>query len=271
MERRLAAILSADVVGYSRLMAADEKATHERLKALWKDLIEPKITEHHGRMVKLMGDGALVEFASVVDAIQCAPAIQTGIAEHEAGVPEEDRIAFRIGINIGDIIIEGDDIYGSSVNLAVRLQALADAGGICVSQTAYDHVRDKVNLAFEAAGEHAVKNVPEPVVVYRVVRGRANSNRLPDPTGRPKARVRPPSQSFHSRALSAMSGGSDLRQKSARTSSQTSRATRICRLSPDRPHCPSKAALPMCAGSAGNLGFAMCWKAAFRQAAAGSG
>ncbi len=190
MERRLAAIFAADVVGYSRLMVADEKGTHERLKALWKDLIAPKIAEHHGRIVKLTGDGALVEFASVVDAIECAHAIQIGVAEHEADVPEEERIAFRIGINIGDIIIEGDDIYGSSVNLAVRVQALADSGGICISQTAYDHVRDKINLAFEAAGEHAVKNIPDPVVVYRVALKGADPNRLPNRTGRPQAGLR---------------------------------------------------------------------------------
>jgi TolB-like protein/class 3 adenylate cyclase len=183
MERRLAAIMAADVVGYSRLMAADEAGTHARLKALWNDLIEPRIAEHRGRIVKRTGDGALVEFASVVDATECAPALQLGVVEHEAEVPEEERIAFRIGITIGDIIIEGDDIYGSSVNLAVRLQALAEAGGICISQTAYDHVRDKVDLPFEAAGEHAVKNIPDPVVVYRAGPRGADSNHLSNRSG----------------------------------------------------------------------------------------
>ena len=128
MERRLAAILAADVVGYSRLMAVDEKGTHARLKALRQDFIEPKIAEHHGRIVKLMGDGALVEFASVVDAVECAVAIQNGAAERQAELPEDQRIAFRIGINIGDIIIEDDDIYGDGVNIAARLEAAGPAG-----------------------------------------------------------------------------------------------------------------------------------------------
>jgi adenylate cyclase len=183
MERRLAAILLADMVGYSRLMAADEKGTHARLKALRQNFIEPKISEHHGRIVKLMGDGAMVEFASVVDAVECAAAIQQGVAERQSDAPEDQRIAFRIGINIGDIIVEDDDIYGSSVNFAVRLQALAEAGGICISQTAYDHVRDKVDLAFEAAGEHPVKNVPDPVVVYRAALKGADSNHPPNRLG----------------------------------------------------------------------------------------
>ena len=128
MARRLAAILAADVVGYSRLMAADETGTHARLKALRQDFIEPKIAEHHGRVVKLMGDGALVEFASVVDAVECAAAIQSGVAERQAELPEDRRIAFRIGINIGDVIIEGDDIYGDGVNVAARLEELAEPG-----------------------------------------------------------------------------------------------------------------------------------------------
>ena len=123
MARRLAAILAADVVGYSRLMAADEKGTHARLKALRQDFIEPKIAEHHGRVVKLMGDGALVEFASVVDAVECAAAIQKGVAERQADLPEDRRIAFRIGINIGDVIIEEGDIYGDGVNVAARLES----------------------------------------------------------------------------------------------------------------------------------------------------
>jgi adenylate cyclase len=169
MARRLAAILAADVVGYSRLMAADEAGTHARLKALRKDLIEPKIAEHHGRLTKLMGDGALVEFASVVDAVECAAAIQNGVAEHQAEMPELERIAFRIGINIGDVIIEGDDIYGDGVNVAARLEQLAGPGEICVSRTVYDHAKARVAFGFEPIGEHKVKNIPEPVVVYRVV------------------------------------------------------------------------------------------------------
>jgi adenylate cyclase len=169
MARRLAAILAADVVGYSRLMAADERGTHARLKALRQDFIEPKIAEHHGRIVKLMGDGALVEFGSVVDAVECAAAIQTGVAEREVEVPDDQRIAFRIGLNIGDIIIEDDDIYGDGVNVAARLEALAEPGGICVSRNVYNQVKNKVEFGFEPMGEHRVKNIPEPVVVYRVL------------------------------------------------------------------------------------------------------
>jgi TolB-like protein/class 3 adenylate cyclase len=168
-ERRLAAILAADVVGYSRLMAADEQGTHTRLKLLRKDVVEPTIAEYHGRIVKLMGDGILVEFASVVDAVECAAAIQKGIAERQGEVPVDQRVAFRMGINIGDIIIEDGDIYGGGVNIATRLESLAEPGGICVSQTVYNHVQDKVEFGFEQAGEHRFKNIPEPVVVYRVV------------------------------------------------------------------------------------------------------
>ncbi len=173
MERRLAAILAADVVGYSRLMAADENGTYARLKALRQDFIEPKIAEHHGRTVKLMGDGALVEFASVVHAVEGAVALQQGIAARQTEVPADQRIAFRIGINIGDIILEEDDIYGDGVNVAARLEALARPGGICLSRSVYDQVKDKVAFGFEAMGEHNIKNIPEPVTVYRVLPERA--------------------------------------------------------------------------------------------------
>jgi adenylate cyclase len=171
MERRLAAILAADVVGYSRLMAIDESGTHARLKTLRREIVEPAIARHHGRVVKLMGDGALVEFASVVQAVECAVAIQDGVAEHEAERPGDQRIAFRIGINIGDILIEDDDIYGGGVNIAARLEALAAPGGICVSRNVYNQVKDKVPFGFVAMGEHRVKNIPEPVSVYRVLSG----------------------------------------------------------------------------------------------------
>jgi adenylate cyclase len=169
MARRLAAILAADVVGYSRLMATDEQGTHARLKALRQTFIEPKIVEHHGRVVKLMGDGALIEFASVVDAVECAAAMQAGVAERQADLPEEQRITFRIGINIGDVIIEGEDIYGDGVNVAARLEALAEPGEICVSRTAYNHAKAKVPFGFEPMGEHRVKNIPEPITVYRMI------------------------------------------------------------------------------------------------------
>jgi TolB-like protein/class 3 adenylate cyclase/Flp pilus assembly protein TadD len=168
-ERKLAAILAADVVGYSRLVGNDEAGTIARLRALRKECIEPLVAEYHGRVVKLMGDGALVEFVSAVDAVECAVAIQKGVAEREAALPKDQRLVFRIGVNIGDILVEDGDILGDGVNVAARLEALAQPGGICVSRTVYDHVRNKVDLGFEPMGAHRVKNIPEPVTVYRVV------------------------------------------------------------------------------------------------------
>ena len=168
MERRLAAILAADVVGYSRLMGEDEVGTLERLKAHRRELIDPEIAQHHGRIVKLMGDGALVEFASVVDAVSCAVAIQREMAMRNAETPTAQRIEFRIGINVGDVIVEGSDIYGEGVNVAARLEALAEPGGICISRGARDQVRDKLDLALEDLGDQAVKNIARPVRVFRV-------------------------------------------------------------------------------------------------------
>jgi adenylate cyclase len=168
VERRLAAILAADVVGYSRLVGADEAGTIARLKALRKELIEPLIAEYRGRVVKLVGDGALVEFASAVDAVECAVAIQNGVAECQAVEAEDRRIAFRIGINLGDIIVEDGDILGDGVNVAARLEGLAEPGGICVARNVHNQVKAKLALPFEAMGEHRVKNITEPVTVYRV-------------------------------------------------------------------------------------------------------
>jgi adenylate cyclase len=144
--RRLAAILAADVAGYSRLMGADEEGTLERVKALRRELIDPKIAEHHGRIVKTTGDGMLVEFGSVVDALRCAVEVQQAIAERNMGVALGSRIQLRVGINLGDVIVEGDDLYGDGVNIAARIEALADAGGVFVSNTVHDHVRDRVSL-----------------------------------------------------------------------------------------------------------------------------
>ena len=166
--RRLAAILAADVAGYSRLMGADEEGTLERLKALRRELLDPKIAEHHGRIVKTTGDGLLVEFASVVDAVRCAVEVQQAMAERNAGVAADSRIELRIGINLGDVIVEGDDIYGDGVNIAARLEALADPGGVFVSNTVHDHVRDRLPFVFEDLGEQQVKNIARPVRVYRV-------------------------------------------------------------------------------------------------------
>ena len=164
--RRLTAILAADVAGYSRLMGADEEGTHERLKAHLQELIEPKIAGHRGRIVKNAGDGFLAEFASVVDAVRCAVEIQQGMADRNAGTPPEAPIEFRVGINLGDVIAEGEDIFGDGVNVAARLEALAEPGGICISRVVRDQVRDRVDYTFEDLGEQSVKNIARPVRVF---------------------------------------------------------------------------------------------------------
>jgi len=164
--RRLAAILAADVVGYSRLMGADEEGTHERFKANLVELIDPKVREHHGRIVKTTGDGVLADFASVVDAVRSAAEIQLAMADRDLELAEERRLRFRIGINLGDVIVDGDDIYGDGVNIAVRLEGLAAPGGICVSGTVRDHIGDRLPYAFEDLGEQSVKNIARPVRVY---------------------------------------------------------------------------------------------------------
>src|SRR3984893_8286698 len=168
VQRRLAAILAADVAGYSRLMGVDEEGTLTALKKLRRELADPKIKEHRGRIVKTTGDGLLVEFASVVDAVRCAVDVQREMSERNTGVPAERRIQFRIGINLGDIIKDGRDIYGDGVNVAARLEALAEPGGICVNRVVRDQVRDKLDFAFEDAGEQRVKNIARPLRVYHV-------------------------------------------------------------------------------------------------------
>src|ERR1700726_2947127 len=169
VQRRLAAILAADVAGYSRLMGADEEGTLAALKELRRELADPKIKEHRGRIVKTTGDGLLVEFASVVDAVRCAVEVQQEMAERNVGVPEEQRIQFRIGINLGDIIKDGRDIYGDGVNVAARLEALAEPGGICVNRVVRDQVRNKLDIAFGDMGEQQVKNIARPVRAYRIL------------------------------------------------------------------------------------------------------
>jgi TolB-like protein/class 3 adenylate cyclase/Flp pilus assembly protein TadD len=164
--RRLAAILAADVAGYSRLMGADEEGTHERLRAHHRQLIDPKISEHHGRIVKTTGDGVRAEFASVVDAVRCASEIQRAMIDREAGIPDDRLIRFRIGINLGDVIAEDDDIFGDGVNVAARLEALAEPGGICVSGMVHDQIRDKLPYLFADRGEQSVKNIARPVRVH---------------------------------------------------------------------------------------------------------
>ena len=178
VERRLAAILAADVAGYSRLIEADEEGTLNRLKALRAKVIDPIIAYHHGRIVKTTGDGMLVEFASVVDAVRCAAEVQAAVAEDNAPVPPARRIEFRIGINVGDIVVEDGDIFGNGVNVAARLEALAQPGGICVSRVVYDQVRDQLDFAFEDRGDHQVKNIARPVRVYTLTpeaRGRSST------------------------------------------------------------------------------------------------
>jgi len=166
VKRRLAAVLAADVAGYSRLMGADEEGTLERLKAHRSQLLDPKIKEHRGRIVKTTGDGLLVEFPSVVDAARCAVEMQRGMIDRNAGVPDARRIAFRIGVNLGDIIADGRDIYGDGVNIAARLEALAEPGGICISRVVRDQIRDKLRYPFEDMGEQTVKNIARPVRTY---------------------------------------------------------------------------------------------------------
>src|SRR6202049_46545 len=164
--RRLTAILAADVAGYSRLMGADEEDTHERLQAHFQNLINPKIAGHHGRIVKTTGDGMLAEFASVVDAMRCAAEIQRAMIDRDGQMSNERRIRFRIGINLGDVIAEGEDIFGDGVNVAARLEALAEPGGICVSGTVHDQIRDRLPYPLDDLGEQRVKNIARPVRVY---------------------------------------------------------------------------------------------------------
>src|SRR3954451_17678387 len=168
LERRLLAIVAADVVGYSRMMEADEPGTIARLKAVRAEIADPLIARHHGRLVKLMGDGALVVFDSVVDAVACAVEIQRATAGRNAGLPEAERIVFRIGVNLGDVALVDDDVYGDGVNVAARLEQLADPGGVMVSGTAYDQLHGKLDLPLDFAGEQQLKNITRPVRAYRV-------------------------------------------------------------------------------------------------------
>jgi TolB-like protein/class 3 adenylate cyclase/tetratricopeptide (TPR) repeat protein len=168
LTRRLAAILVADVVGYSRLMEADEAGTLSTLKILWSELIDPIVTDHHGRVVKLMGDGALVEFASVIDATECAVKVQLELGARNIEIPPDQQIAFRIGISLGDVIVEGEDIYGEGVNIAARLEALAEPGGVYISEIVRQSIGSRLDLDFEDLGEHQVKNIAKAVHVFRI-------------------------------------------------------------------------------------------------------
>ena len=169
VERRLSAILAADVAGYSRLMHHDEEATHAKLTALLAGGVEPAIAEHGGRIVKNTGDGFLAEFPSAVEAVRAAMQFQSRIKELTSGDAEDSRILFRVGLNIGDIIVEAHDIFGDGVNIAARLESIAEPGGICISQTVFNHARDKVTFDVEEAGEQILKNIARPVHVYRII------------------------------------------------------------------------------------------------------
>src|SRR5215469_1550022 len=181
VERRLAAILAGDVAGYSRMMGADEEGTLLRLNTHRRELLEPKITEHRGRIVKRTGDGVLVEFASAVDATRCAIEIQRGMMERNAPVPQDKRLELRIGIHVGDIIIEEGDIFGDGVNVAARLEAVAEPGGICISDDAFRQVRDKLGIAFADAGEQQLKNIVRPVRIYRAKLDEGSATQLTAP------------------------------------------------------------------------------------------
>jgi TolB-like protein/class 3 adenylate cyclase len=192
IERRLAAILAADVAGSCRLIGIDEEGTLAQLKALRKTLFDPKITDHRGRIVKNTGDGALVEFASVVDAVRCADEIQRGVAEQNIDVPQIKRIEFRIGIHVGDIIIEENDIFGDGVNIAVRLEGIAEPGGVCISDDAHRQIRGKVDIAFDDMGSQSLKNIAEPMRAWRVRIG---------PSSSPAMLTKPPTETAQPLAL----------------------------------------------------------------------
>jgi class 3 adenylate cyclase len=179
VERRLAAILAADVAGFGRLMRADEEGSLARLKAHRRDLIDPKITAHRGRIVNTAGDGLLAEFSSVVDAVRCATEVQRVMIDRNADICEDKRISFRIGVNLGDVIVEPEDLFGEGVDVAIRLEALAEPGGVCISRVVRDQIRDKLSCVFEDMGEHGFNNIVRPVQVYALSAAAVASLPLP--------------------------------------------------------------------------------------------
>jgi TolB-like protein/class 3 adenylate cyclase/Flp pilus assembly protein TadD len=198
VQRRLVAIFAADVAGYSRLMSADEEGTLAALTAHRNQLFEPTIAEYHGRIFKTTGDGLLAEFPSVLDAVRCATVVQEGMRARNAGAPEDGRIAFRIGVNLGDVIVQNGDVYGDGVNVAARLEGLAEAGGICVSESVYQQVRGRLKLVFEDLGPTQVKNIDEPIRPYRVILGgnadapsATLARKAPQPPNKPSIAVLP--------------------------------------------------------------------------------
>jgi adenylate cyclase len=240
LDRRLAAILAADIVGYSRLMGRDEEGTLRLLHTLQEEIIGPRIAEHHGRIFKLMGDGILAEFPSVVEAVRCAIEMQAAIAERSQRIPEDQRILYRIGINLGDIVVAGEDIFGDGVNVAARLEGLADPGGICVRRAVRNEVRDRLNVAFEDMGEIEVKNIARPVRAFRVLPGATTEPvRARVPAGRkPRRRLRLAAAAVASLVVVA-AGATGLWWQPWREAGGTSGA--VCTQVPDK---PSVAILP---------------------------
>jgi adenylate cyclase len=237
--RRLAAILAADAAGYSRLIGADEAGTLQAFKTIRAELFDPTVAEHHGRLVKTTGDGFLVEFSSVVDALRCAVEFQAHISERNATVPTDKRIEFRLGINVGDVVVEDGEVFGDGVNVAVRLEGLAEPGGICVSARVQEDAAGKPDVPFEDLGEQQLKNIMRPVRVYRVGTGRSaeakatSSLPLPD---KPSIAVLP---------FANMSGDSEQEFFADGITSPRYRATPRCSLSRATPPSPTRAARSM--------------------------
>ena len=208
-ERRLAAILATDVVGYSRLMGGDEEGTLAALKSLRKSLIDPKIAEYRGRIFKTTGDGALVEFASTVDAVRCAIDIQRAMPERNADMPPDKKIEFRIGINVGDIIVDGDDIFGDGVNVAARLESISEPGGICISNIVHQQVSGRVEASFADLGDQNLKNIARPVRAYRIVLKQARAEAAAASATAPAAFASPDKPSIAVLPFQNMSGDAE--------------------------------------------------------------
>ena len=257
VERRLAAILAGDVAGYSRMMGADEEGTLLRLNTHRREFLEPKIAEHRGRIVKRTGDGVLIEFASAVDATRCAVEIQRGMTERNAPLPQDKRIELRIGIHVGDIIIENGDIFGDGVNIAARLEGVAQPRGICISEDAYGQVRGKLDATFHDAGEQQLKNIAQPVRIYQLQQGGS-------PTGiaGPTLPQKPSIAVLPFQNMSDDPGRNILPTALLRSSSRDCRGCAGSLLLRGRPPSNSRVSRLMCARSQSGSMFAMSSRAA---------